>query len=212
MRTTHDGGRVTIAFAPGATLDLVATRPVTPVLDAFSDFDSHAGIFAAAYAKQAVLPKQILNVDEYYYYRRNIGAQYAGLTGDEDRHTVGGRLWGAIGPFKYDSDFAYQFGTFANRPISAFGTSTRVLYSFEAVTWQPGLQMQTSFFSGSDSGTTSRTIGTFSAPFPRPTLAQLCRIGDTRKSDRSLSGSRPESGADSRFAVWPGGLMARLRQ
>lgn len=170
MRTTHDGGRVTVKFDSGSSLDLFATRPVVPVLDAFSDFDMHSGVLGGAYAKEALLPNKLLNVDEYYYYRRNIGAQYAGLTGDEDRDTVGGRLWGAIGSFKYDSDFAYQFGTFNGKPISAFGTSTRVLYTFEDVTWQPGLMFQTSYFSGSDAGKNSQTIGTFSAPFPRPTM------------------------------------------
>lgn len=170
IRTTHDGGRLIINFAPDTSLDLFATRPVTPTLGAFSDFDSHAGVFGGAYAKQAVIPNRVLTVDEYFYYRRNIGAQYAGLTGNEDRETIGGRLWGTLGAFKYDSDFAYQFGTFAGRPISAFGTSTRVLYTLEAVTWQPGLQMQTSYFSGSDAGTKSGTIGTFSAPFARPTM------------------------------------------
>ncbi|MEA3149443.1 MAG: hypothetical protein QOD56_382, partial [Gammaproteobacteria bacterium] len=56
-----------------------------------------------------------------------------------------------------------------SKTISAFGTSTRVLYSFVDAPWLPGLQFQTSYFSGSDAPN-SRTIGTFSAPFPRPTL------------------------------------------
>lgn len=170
MRTTHDGGRLIINFGGGLSLDLFATRPVTPVLEAFSDFDKHSGVFGGAYAKEALLPDRLLNVDEYYYYRRNIGAQYAGLTGNEDRDTVGGRLWGAIGAFKYDSDIAYQFGTFDGKLISAFGTSARILYTFEHLTWHPGLMFQTSYFSGSDAGTNSKTIGTFSAPFPRPTM------------------------------------------
>jgi hypothetical protein len=167
IRTTHDGVRVHADIQGNATLDFICSRPVTPVLDAFADWDSHAGTFAAAYASEAVIANR-LHVDEYYYFRHNIGAQYAGLTGNEDRDTVGGRIWGAFGAFKYDSDFAYQFGTFDNRPISAFGTSTRVLYSFDALPWDPGFQVQTSYFSGTGKG--NRVIGTFSAPFARPTM------------------------------------------
>ncbi len=167
IRTAHDGVRVHADFQGAVTLDLIATRPTTPVFPAFSDGDSFAGTFGAAYASETLMPNQ-LHLDEYYYFRHDIGAQYAGLTGNEDRDTIGGRLWGAFGSFKYDSDFAYQFGTFDNRPISALGTSTRILYSFESLPLGPGLQMQTSYFSGT--GHDSSTIGTFSAPFGRPTM------------------------------------------
>ncbi|VTZ52135.1 conserved hypothetical protein [Methylocella tundrae] len=168
VRTTQDGVRLRARFPNEATLDLAVARPVTSVLDAFSDWDTHSGVFGAAYASQVLLPNQ-LHLDEYYFYRRNIGAQYVGLAGNEDRHTVGGRVWGAFGPLLYDGDFAYQFGTFNNKAISAFGASTRVLYSFESLPWNPGLQLQTSYFSGGG-GPNSKTIGTFSAPFPRPTM------------------------------------------
>jgi hypothetical protein len=167
-RTTHDGARVHIENTPIGTLDFVATRPVTSTLEPFTDFDQHAGTFASAYASQPFFANQ-LHVDEYYFYRHNIGAQYDGLTGNEERNTVGGRLWGAYGWLKYDSDFAYQFGAFDNKEISAFGTSTRVVYTLEDVTWQPAFEFQTSYFSGSN-GPNSRTSSTFSAPFPRPTM------------------------------------------
>ena len=169
IRTTHDGLRVHIDDGALGTLDLVYSRPVTPVLDAFDDADSHSGTFAAAYASQAVLPGRALNLDEYYFFRHGIGAQYAGLTANEDRDTVGVRVWGAFGGLKFDSDAAYQFGSYAGKEISAFGTSTRLLYTFADVTWQPGLQFQASYFSGSGAPG-SATIGTFAAPFPRPTL------------------------------------------
>ncbi len=166
-RTTHDGVSAHAVFAEGVTFDAVYTRPVTPVLDAFSDFDQHAGAFGAAYLSETVLPNT--HVDEYYFYRRNIGSQYSGLTGNEDRDTIGGRLWGAAGPLLYDGDFAYQFGTFNGRAISALGTSARTLYTLQQAQWQPGLQIQASYFSGGG-GTSTRTISTFNAPFPRPTL------------------------------------------
>jgi hypothetical protein len=166
IRTTQDGARVHFDNGFG-TLDVIYTRPVNSVVDAFADFDQHLGTFEALYFSERIIPNKVLNVDEYYFFRHAIGSQYAGLTGNEDRETIGGRLWGAFSDLKYDSDFAYQFGTFDNRQISAFGTSTRALYTLEAVNWQPGFQIQTSYFSGS---TNTKTIGTFDAPFPRATL------------------------------------------
>ncbi len=178
VRTTQDGAHVHAAFPDGVTVDLVASRPVTPTYTAFDDWSSHSGSFGAAYASEPLFANA-LHVDEYYYYRRNPGVQYAALTGNEDRDTGGGRLWGAVGGFKFDSDFAYQWGTFnttkpkkstqPDKTLSAFATSTRVFYGFDDVAWQPAVQFQTGYFSGSDAPK-SGVIGTFSAPFPRPTL------------------------------------------
>jgi hypothetical protein len=177
VRTTHDGAHVHAAFADGVTVDLVATRPVTPTYTAFDDWSSHSGSFGAAYASEPLFSDQ-LHIDEYYYYRRSPGAQFASFTGNDDRNTVGGRLWGASGGFKFDSDLAYQWGTFdptlpktvtLQKTISAFGMSSRVLYGFDEAAWQPAVQFQTSYFSGSDNPK-GGVIGTFLAPFPRPTL------------------------------------------
>jgi len=166
VRTTHDGVRVKLDFGDTTSLDFAFTRPVTPTYGAFNDFNSHSGTFGEAYLTQTVIP-HILNIDGYYYYRDNPAAQYLTYTGDERRDTVGGRLWGAVDDFKYDSDVAYQFGTFENREISAVGMSTRVLYTFEDEILKPGVQFQGSYFSGSNSS--DGTISTFSAPMPRPT-------------------------------------------
>jgi hypothetical protein len=172
VRTTQDGARVHAGFGEGYTLDLVVSRPVTPTYTAFDDWNSHAGSFGAAYASEPFLSSQ-LHVDEYYYYRRQTDIQFAKLTGTDDRNTVGGRLWGAFGSFKYDSDVAYQWGTYDTatlaKTVSAVGESTRLLYTFEDVPLQPGAWFQTSYFSGSDNPR-SHTIGTFLAPSPRPTL------------------------------------------
>ena len=172
-RTTHDGVRAHAVFADGMTADALYTRPVTPQIEPFADFDTHAGAFGAAYLSQAATAN--VHVDEYYFYRRNIGGQYSGLTGNEDRSTVGGRLWGAFGPLLYDGEFAYQFGTFNGRDISAFGGSGRALYTFAHAVWQPGLQIQGSYFSGGG-GTDTQTIRTFAAPFPRPTVLNYIGI------------------------------------
>jgi hypothetical protein len=173
VRTTHDGARLHAKLTDGGgTLDLVVSRPVTPTYTAFDDWNTHTGSFGAVYASEPFLADQ-LHVDEYYYHRRVPGIQFGSLTGTDERNTVGGRLWGAVGSLKFDSDFAYQWGTYDTttlaKTVSAFGTSTRVLYTFEDAPLLPGAQFQTSYFSGTDNPN-SHTVGTFLAPFPRPTL------------------------------------------
>jgi hypothetical protein len=177
VRTTHDGARIHAALTDGgpldgATLDLIVSRPITPTYTAFDDWNSHAGSFGAVYASEPFLTNH-LHVDEYYYYRRQAAIQFGSLTGIDDRNTMGGRVWGAAGSFKFDSDFAYQWGTYdsatTTKTVAAYGTSTRVLYTFETAPLQPGVQFQTSYFSGTNNPR-SHTIGTFLAPFPRPTL------------------------------------------
>lgn len=105
--------------------------------------------------------------------RRAPQTQFASLTGTDNRDTIGGRVWGAVGSFKYDGDLAYQWGTFETAPrsrtVSAVGTSTRLLYEFEETPLKPAAQLQVSYFSGSHDPRHG-TLGTFSAPFQRPTL------------------------------------------
>jgi len=173
VRTTHDGARLRASLPDGgATLDLIVSRPVTPTYTAFDDWNSHAGSFGAIYASEPFLVNQ-LHVDEYFYHRRVPGIQFGNVTGTDDRDTVGGRIWGAFGAFKFDSDLAYQWGTYdtktLSKSVSAFGTSTRVLYTFEDAPLRPGAQFQASYFSGTHNPK-NQTIGTFLAPFPRPTL------------------------------------------
>jgi hypothetical protein len=172
VRTTHDGARLHAGFTKGATLDLIVSRPATPTYEAFDDWNSHAGSFGAVYASEPFLANQ-LHVDEYFYYRRVTNIQFGNLAGTDERHTVGGRIWGALGSFKLDGDFAYQWGTYDTttlaKTVSAFGTSTRALYTFEDTQLLPGAQFQASYFSGTDNPN-SHTVGTFLAPFPRPTL------------------------------------------
>ncbi|MBS0420871.1 MAG: alginate export family protein [Proteobacteria bacterium] len=172
VRTTHDGVRLRAKFTDGASLDLVLSRPVTSTYTAFDDWNSHAGSFEAVYASEPFLASQ-LHVDEYFYHRRLSAIQFGNLTGTDDRDTIGGRIWGAFGSFKFDSDFAYQWGNYHTttlaKTVSAFGASARVLYTFEGSPLLPGAQLQTSYFSGTRNPK-SQAIGAFLAPFPRPTL------------------------------------------
>ena len=100
MRTVRDGVRVNAVLAEGVSFDAVYTRTGVTGLVSFDDSDQHADRFGAAYLSEAVARDSHLN--EYYFYRRNIGGPYSGLTGNEDRSTVGGRLWGARGNLLYD--------------------------------------------------------------------------------------------------------------
>src|SRR3569832_1401902 len=101
VRTTHDGARLHVGFNDGVSVDLIVSRPVTPTYRAFDDWNSHAGSLGAVYASEPFLANQ-LHVDEYFYYRRVSAIQFGSLTGTDERDTVGGRIWGAVGSLNID--------------------------------------------------------------------------------------------------------------
>lgn len=172
VRTTHDGVRLHADVPGGTTFDFIASRPVTSTYGAFADWTSHSGSFDAVYVSEPLVSHE-LRLDEYFYHRLAPATQFAALTGTDERSTAGGRLWGGSGGLEYDADVAYQWGAFytgaSSKGISALGGSARVLYSFDRTALDPGIQLQASYFSGSDDAG-GRSIGTFSAPFPRPTM------------------------------------------
>src|SRR5439155_19033 len=56
---------------------------------------------------------------------RVVAATGAGfVTGQDQRHTFGLRIYGSLGPFDHDWQAAYQAGSFAGRTVSAFAFNT----------------------------------------------------------------------------------------
>lgn len=81
-----DGFRA-LASLGGATVSLIAVRPVQPGPGTFDDRRSRAKSLWGAYATRG-------GADLYYLGYRNTGASFAGETGRELRHTVGARIFG----------------------------------------------------------------------------------------------------------------------
>lgn len=62
------------------------------------------------------------------------------LTGQDQRHTFGLRLYGAAGPnIDYDWQGAYQIGSYAGFAVDAFAFNTDTGYTFRNLPWKPRL-------------------------------------------------------------------------
>jgi len=170
--TAVDGALLQGSWGKGYRVQMFAARPTVTTTQPFQD-GSYTQDLQGLYITTPVL-EQVLNVDEYYYHWNRPNQSYAGRTGYESGDLIAGRVYGRVDDFRYDVDFGYKFGQFANKRIGAVGAMGRVSYTFAKTEWQPIAVLQGAYFSGSN-GYNSSTIGTFSAPFPRS--AQLSYAG-----------------------------------
>ncbi len=89
---------------------------------------------------------------------------FNGTSGEEERHTLGGRVSGKIAPFDYDLEAAYQFGTIGAGDINAFMFASQIGYSRADWSWKPRFYLGYDYASGDD--TAGGDVETFNQLFP----------------------------------------------
>jgi hypothetical protein len=107
----------------------------------------------------------VLKTDFYWLNYENKAARFRGLTGHENRHTYGVRLFGEFGGFDWNAELAVQTGSFRGHQIRAAMSAAIVGYTFRNLPWQPRIGFEANGASGDNSR--SSAIGTFNAMFPR---------------------------------------------
>ncbi len=161
-----DGGRA-IFEVNGWRVDAFYTR-YTPV-DKYEFNDWLAGPdFWGVYATGKIGGDHNIGVDLYYLGVETDGAvTFNGTTGIEERHTVGGRLFGKFGDsgFTYDAEGAYQFGDVGTADINAFMIATQLAYAFSDSEWKPKVYVGFDYSSGDDAAGDS-DVKTFNQLFP----------------------------------------------
>ena len=125
----------------------------------------HNREFYGVYASGKV-PTTDIGLDLYWLALQRKKAAFNGTTGREDRHTLGGRIWGKFGDssFDYDLEGAYQFGEIGSASIDAFMIATEIGYLFKEASWKPRVFVAYDYASGdSNSG---GSVQTFNQLFP----------------------------------------------
>jgi hypothetical protein len=107
---------------------------------------------------------------------RNIDIYYLGVWkrqvvfddgfGKELRHSIGTRVWGNEGGWRYDMEGLYQFGKFSGKNITAWTVSVNTTYRFIYAKLQPAIGLKTEFISG-DQRYDDNKLQTFNPLFPR---------------------------------------------
>ena len=147
-------------------LDLFATRPVRLRQGVFDDQPDHAQAFWGAYATAPVGFLPPLKMDLYYLGYENDLARFGGLRGEERRHSLGTRLFGAAADWDWNVEGLGQFGHFGNRDIRAWTVASDTGRTLPDIPWQPRLGLKANVASG-DHNPRGGTLGTFNPLFPK---------------------------------------------
>lgn len=93
-------------------------------------------------------------------------AGYNGTVGREERHTLGGRLWGKVAEtgIDYELEGAFQVGRVGAGSVDAFMITGQVGYTFAELLTAPRLQVALDYASGDDK--TGGNVHTFNQLFP----------------------------------------------
>jgi hypothetical protein len=93
-----------------------------------------------------------LNLDPFYVGFRSTGLTLAGRTGLDERHGLGARLWGSVGPVQLDWTAVRQTGGFAGRDVEAWAVFTDTAYVFADAALKPRVGVRFDVMSGGESG------------------------------------------------------------
>jgi hypothetical protein len=204
IRRSFDGFKLAWSGRDGRKLDVFAARPVA--LDAESSFNDGTDNNQKFFGAYGTLPiSDAFSVDLYALGLQTAGRSLAGLVGDEDRYSIGTRLFGRAGQFDWTWDLVGQFGDLEGHDIQAWGVSSDSGYRFGDA-WDSRLGMRLDMASGDrDSG--DGKLQTFDPLYPNN--GWYGEIGLTTLSNIILAGPtlslaptptlRLEPGI---FAVW----------
>lgn len=129
--------------------------------DAFDEQINHAERLQGLNASVLISnePRAKLYLDPFWIRNRNPNFRSAGLSGLEQRDTLGVRLWGQQDQFKFDWTAAHQFGNYIDRDINAWAFFTNQSMQLANLVWKPRLTVHIDIASGGSYGT--KTVRSF---------------------------------------------------
>jgi hypothetical protein len=159
IRQSFDGARIWVNLGE-ARIDAFWTRPVFNKEGWFDDTSDSAWQFYGVYLTTPVAIINGLSVDTYFLSLDRKNALLDAGVANEQRYTIGTRLFGRSGPIDYNFEFIDQFGHFGNRPISAFAVFSDTGLTIASAWGKPRIAMKADVASGGNSRGTG-TLGTF---------------------------------------------------
>ena len=127
VRRAFDGFRLSDSWS-GATIDVLALRPVQ---DKIGSFDDTSNMNQALWGTYVTVPVWGgLKADLYWLGYENDHATYYGKSGEERRQSVGTRLFGRANGWDWNEEAVLQGGTFRAQDIHAWMLASIVGYTF----------------------------------------------------------------------------------
>jgi hypothetical protein len=171
IRRAFDGGRAFWRLGP-VRVDAIYGRPVLNRSAQFDDETSNREALWGVYGTATKIFSDSLNADVYWIGYDIDGARFPLEmpigTGNERRHTYGGRLFGKGMGFDWDLEGAWQTGRFAATEIDidAFLVGADFGYTFAECFLRPRLSVKGNIASGDDAAGDGE-IGTFNPLFSK---------------------------------------------
>ena len=169
VRSAFDGVRIGYD-KPKGRVDLLAVKPVVINPGAWDDVPNPAISLWGLYASNIRWNSAFMS-DIYFLDYDAKSATYGQQSAREQRRTVGGRYFNRLpgepprAGFDYNIETAFQWGSFGNRSIRAWGTGWILGWTFPGPVWRARFGLQADAISG-DNGEPNR-LGTANALFPR---------------------------------------------
>ena len=164
VRQAFDGASLNWR-ASSWNIDGFALKPVLNRIGVFDAAPDHSSTFWGVYAVHPMPKIEGAHIDLYYLSLARKDAAFDVGSADELRQTVGGRLSGSRGGWSYDSEAAFQEGSFGTRGIRAWGTGHDTSYTFRSSRLRPQIGASALVASGSHGNSTS-DLGTLNPLFP----------------------------------------------
>lgn len=110
--------------------------------------------------------KYLNNVEIYLLNIKKTESTYNTLSGQENRKTIGSRIWGKYSNWNYDIEAAYQFGKFDNKNIRAWTFSIHNYFTYDIHKRKQKIGLKAEYISG-DKNQNDNSLETFNPLFPR---------------------------------------------
>lgn len=164
VRRTFDAARLFLDTR-WAKADVLVSRPVRPLPGSFDNTPSDTEMLFGVHAttKPEMLP--LGRADFYVFHFEDEAARYAQGRGEEERTSVGLRLFGGLNGWDWNWEAVYQFGDFSGGDIRAWMLAADTGYSFQDVPWTPRVGFNATFSSG-DEDPNDGTLETFNPMYP----------------------------------------------
>lgn len=166
VRLAFDGLRL-MADVGDWRVDAFTVIPVQVKPGVFDDPPESGQLFWGLYASGLVSSSSTRGIDAYYLGLWRKEATFEQGTARERRHTVGARFWNQDRALDYNVELMYQFGSFGDGGIRAWGVGSRAGYTAENLPMKPRLSMQANVASGDENPDDASRLQTFNPLFPR---------------------------------------------
>ena len=165
VRQSFDGAKLK-GKAGEWRIDLFAARPDLDKPGFFDNVPDHKTAFWGVYATRPL--RRRVSIDSYYLGLDRKAAAFNRGTANENRESLGARLWRPAATKENDWDFDYegvwQFGTFGTDGIRAWTFASDTGYSFPTAPLRPRISVKADISSGDDPRHSS--LGAFNPIFP----------------------------------------------